>query len=71
MGMSESLSKRRMGVVVNYTFLLLSLMLSIEGHWLGWSDVTIVGFCLSVVQVSCVFYVDSLPCQLPPDCRSM
>ena len=56
MGMSESLSKRRMGVVVNYTFLLLSLMLSIEGHWLGWSDVKIVGFCLSVVLVIATFY---------------
>lgn len=55
MGAYKSLSKRRMGVAVNYGFLFLSLLLSSGGHAFGWSIETKVGFWLSVIFVIVTF----------------
>jgi hypothetical protein len=56
MGISESTSKRRLGVIVNYGFLLLTLILSLAGRLFGWSVGTVVCFWLSVAMVIVTFY---------------
>lgn len=50
------MSKRRWGVVVNYIFLLLILILSMEGYLFGWSIVTKIGFWLSIIIVIATFF---------------
>jgi len=56
MSLSESISKRRSVAVINYGFLFLSLLLSLAGHWSGWTSATIVCFWMSVVVVLVTFY---------------
>ena len=56
MGLSESISKRRMVVVINYCFLLLTLLVSFWGYSLGWTSLTIACFWVSVVIVLVTFY---------------
>lgn len=56
MGASKSLTKRRIGVAVNYGLLLLSLFFSIAGHSLGWTDAIKVAFWLSVTFVLVTFF---------------
>jgi len=56
MGVSKSLLKRRVGAVVNYGFLLITLLLGLAGHLFGWSVATKVGFWLSVVFVIVTFF---------------
>lgn len=56
MHLSHSISKRRMAVIINYGFILLTLLLGLAGHSIGWSDLTITGFWISVVMVLITFY---------------
>ncbi len=56
MGVSESLTKRRIGVAVNYGFLLLTLLFSMAGHLFGWSVEIKIVFWLSVIFVIVTFY---------------
>ena len=56
MGLSESVSRRRLVVAVNYGFLFLSLLLSMVGHYSGWTSATIAGFWFSVITVLVTFY---------------
>jgi hypothetical protein len=53
---NQSIQRRRSGVIVNYSFLLLVLVLSFEGYWLGWSLATKIGFWLSVAFVIVTFF---------------
>jgi hypothetical protein len=56
MSTSNSLTKRRMGVAVNYGLLLLSLFFSIAGNSLGWSVAIKVAFWLSAMFVLVTFF---------------
>jgi hypothetical protein len=56
MGLSESVSKRRSVAVINHGFLFLSLLLSMVGHYSGWTSATIVCFWMSVVVALGTFY---------------
>jgi hypothetical protein len=53
---NQSIQRRRSGVIVNYAFLSLVLILSFEGYWLGWSLATKIGFWLSVALVIVTFF---------------
>ena len=56
MSMSTSLSKRRAVVVINYSLLLATLLLSQTGHWFEWSIVTKAGFIVLVISVIATFF---------------
>ena len=56
MALSQSISRRRLVVVINYGFLLLSLLLSLAGHSFGFTSAIIVCFWMSVVVVLVTFY---------------
>jgi hypothetical protein len=56
MSLFESKSKRRGAVVLNYGFLLLTLLLSLASIFFGWKTVITVCFSLSVIGVLSSFY---------------
>ena len=56
MGLIESAAKRRLAVITNYGFLLLTLAMGLAARSLGWTLSTIVCFWLSVVVVLVTFY---------------
>ena len=58
MSMSTSLSKRRAVVVINYSLLLATLLLSQTGHWFEWSIVTKV--CFIVLVISWIIFKEKL-----------
>lgn len=55
MSISDTMAKRRLGVAANYALLFLTLAISIEGYWLGWSTVTKIGFWISIILVIVTF----------------
>jgi hypothetical protein len=55
MGVSESQSKRRAGVILNYSLLFLTLLLSLGGQLFGWTIGVKIGFWLAVVLVLITF----------------
>ncbi len=55
MSASDTMAKRRLGVAANYALLFLTLAISIEGYWLGWSTVTKIGFWISIILVIVTF----------------
>lgn len=55
MDLPESLSKRRMAVMINYGFLFLTLLLSQTGHLFEWSVWIKVCFCVLTIAVIATF----------------
>lgn len=56
MSLSQSVSKRRVTLIANHGFLLLTLMFGVLGHYCGWTALTVACFWGCVAIVLLTFY---------------